>query len=35
MIALGLLGWIGIGVGVMLVVILVISIAAYPRDNSF
>lgn len=35
MIALGLLGWLGIGAAVMVVVVLVISIAAYPRDNSF
>jgi hypothetical protein len=35
MLALGLLGWLGIGVVVMIVVILVISIAGYPSDNSF
>lgn len=35
MLALGLIGWIGIGVVVMVLVILVISIAHYPDDNSF
>ena len=35
MLALGLLGWIGIGVAVMVVVIFVIAIANYPDDNSF
>jgi hypothetical protein len=35
MLALGLIGWVGIGVAVMIVVILVISIANYPDDNSF
>jgi hypothetical protein len=35
MVALGLIGWIGIGVVVMVLVILVISIAHYPDDNSF
>lgn len=35
MVALGLFGWVGIGVVVMIVVILVISIANYPDDNSF
>lgn len=35
MLALGLLGWLGIGALVMVIVILVISIAGYPSDNSF
>lgn len=35
MVALGLIGWVGIGVVVMVVVILVIAIAHYPDDNSF
>jgi hypothetical protein len=29
------LAWIAIGAGVVLLVAVVISIAAYPRDNSF
>jgi len=35
MLALGLIGWVGIGIVVMIVVILVISISNYPDDNSF
>ncbi len=35
MLALGLIGWVGIGVAVMILVILVISISNYPDDNSF
>jgi hypothetical protein len=35
MLALGLIGWVGIGIGVMMLVILVISISNYPDDNSF
>jgi hypothetical protein len=29
------LAWIGLGVGAILIVLLVVSIVAYPRDNSF
>lgn len=32
---LPVLAWIGIGAAVVLVVLLVVAICAYPRDNSF
>ena len=32
---LPVLAWIGIGVGAVLVVLVVVAIFAYPRDNSF
>ncbi len=35
MLALGWLGWTLIGAGVLLLALLVLSIACYPRDNSF
>ena len=35
MLALGWFGWTLIGVGVLLVVLVVLGVACYPRDNSF
>jgi len=32
---MSVLAWIGIGALVLVVIAIVISIAAYPRDNSF
>jgi hypothetical protein len=32
---LPVLAWIGLGIGAVLVVLVVVAIFAYPRDNSF
>ena len=32
---MSVLGWIAVGVAVVLVLLVVVSIAGFPRDNSF